>query len=247
MDKLRTPASKFYDGNAVFLKLKHEDRAQGIDGQTVQMAACRAKQIKEAIRNSYKRRLYSEDYITRRDGKMFLNSFDQLGARWVKDADKVVNLRYNGWYTDTDGRETLTGVVLCFTRHGMPDSNGDNEKGKQIYMAGTYHSDWDGVTLDMDTTDCPVTAARWADKMAEREAESCREEDERYQNEQQAEELREQIVAARQACLKLLRDMRPIRKGMSAFPETVCAALRNQVEAYCESIAGMRQELKGLS
>ena len=247
MDKLRTPASEFYDGSAVFLKLKHEDRAQGIDGQTVQMAACRAKQIKEAIKNSYQRRNYNDDYITRSNGKMFLNSFDPLGARWVKDANKVVNLRYNGWYTDNDGRETLTGVVLCFTRHGMPDSNGDNEKGKQIYMAGTRHSDWDGVTLDLSTTDCAETAAHWADQMAEREAETCREEGERYQNEQQAEELREQIVAARQACLKLLRDMRPIRKHWMGVPESVCAALRNQVEAYCESIAGMRQELKGLS
>jgi hypothetical protein len=55
-------------------------------------------------------------------------------------------------------------------------------------MAGTRHTDWDGVTLDKDITDDPEIAARWADDMAEREAESCREEDERYQAEQQAEE-----------------------------------------------------------
>jgi hypothetical protein len=51
-------------------------------------------------------------------------------------------------------------------------------------MAGTKHSEWDGVTLCLDTTDDPKIAARWADQMPEREAESCREEDEKWRKEE---------------------------------------------------------------
>ena len=185
---------------------------------------------------------------------MYLTDFDQLGARWVKDADQVATRQqHNGWYTDDFQDATLIGVVLCFTRHGLSDEHGNyggnvptEPKGRVIYMAGTRHSDWDGVTLDLDTTDDPITAARWADSMAKREAESCREEDEKYQAEQKAEELMEQIKGIRTRCLKLLRDMRPIRKGCHGIPESICETLRNSVQGYVEEIATLRGELEEL-
>jgi hypothetical protein len=102
------------------------------------------------------------------------------------------------------------------------------------------------VTLDLDTTDDPITAARWADSMAEREAESCREEDEKDQRQQQAEDLMKQIKGIRTSCLKLLRDMRPIRKGCHGIPESICETLRNSVQGYVEEIATLRGELEGL-
>jgi hypothetical protein len=250
MDNLKTPAHKFYNGMKLFEK---HDKPMDVGGRAIILKACERKHIQEAKQYGFERRTYSGGYITRDMEKrqMYLSDFDQLGARWVKDAHEVNRHANGGWYTDTDGNETLIGVVLCFTRHSLGENNeyfGEGRgKGKDIYMAGTRHSDWDGVTLDLDTTDDPITAARWADSMAEREAESCREEDERYQAEQRAEELHEQIKGIRTRCLKLLRDMRPIRKGMHGIPESICDTLRTAVRGYIEEMATLRGELEELT
>ena len=76
-----------------------------------------------------------------------------------------------------------------------------------------------------------------------RSAEKRREEDEKFQREQRVEELREDIKDSRKACLTLLREMRPIRKGMDQFPESVCNALRSQVRGYVNDIRGFRQQI----
>ncbi len=252
MDKLKTPAHKFYSGEKLFAK---HDKPMDAAGQAIILEACRRREIKNALESSYRRRVYSNDYIHRcDDGKtMTLSDFDQLGARWVKDAEDVSSRLMSGYYTDSHGDETLIGVVLCFTRGGSGGMEGNDNfdetkpKGRVIYMAGTRHSDWDGVTLNLDTTDDPITAAQWADSMAECEAESCLEEDEKYQAEQKAAECRDEIKAARAACLKLLRDMRPIRKGLIGVPESICDALRQQVQGYLEDIANWRKELGELT
>lgn len=254
MDKLITPAPVFYNGAGTYAKLK--DKVQDPGGELLQRSACRAKAIKEAKQHSSMRRTHSDAYIYRcDDGKtMTLSDFDQLGARWVKDCNDVSSrIDHNGWYTDSFEGETLIGVVLCFTRGGSSGMEGNDNlnetkpKGRVIYMAGTRHSDWDGVTLDLDTTDDPITAARWADSMAERAAEEYREEDEKFQAEQKAEECREEIAAARKKCLALLRDMRPIRKGLIGAPESICTALRERVQEYREDIANWRNELGELA
>jgi hypothetical protein len=252
MDNLKTPAHKFYSGTKLFAK---HDKPMDAAGRAIILEACRRREIKEALRYQYKRRVYSDSHLKRdmENRQMYLSDFDQLGARWVKDADDVAtHQRYNGWYTDSFQDATLIGVVLCFTRGGSGGMEGNDNfaetkpRGRVIYMAGTRHSDWDGVTLDLDTTDDPITAARWADSMAEREAESCREEVEKYQRQQQAEDLMEQIKGIRTRCLKLLRDMRPIRKGCHGIPESICETLRNSVQGYVEEIATLRGELEGL-
>jgi len=251
MDNLKTPASKFYNGMKLFEK---HDKPLDIGGRAIILKACERKHIQEAKQHSFVRRTYSGDYITRDTEKrqMYLSDFDQLGARWVKDADDVATRqRHKGWYTDNDCSETLIGVVLCFARHGTGENEeyfgGSRGKNKDIYMAGTRHSDWDGVTLDLDTTDDPITAAQWADSMAEREAESCREEDEHYQTKQKTKKLHKQIKNIRTRCLKLLRDMRPIRKGMHGIPESICDTLRTAVSGYVEEIATLRGELEELT
>lgn len=257
MDSLKLPVPKFYTGQNLYSSKGMKEKRDAMDeaGRILLLEACRRKQIQDALAASYHRRTHSKAYITRDKEKrlMYLDDFDQLGARWVKEASEINNRLAEGYYTEAEytSGETMNGVVLCFTRHGLSDEHGsyggnvpDKAKGRIIYMAGTYHSDWDGVTLDLDTTDDADTAARWADSMAEHEAEDCREEDARYRREQQIEELKDQIGKARAACLELLRDMRPIRKGLSAFPESVCQALRDQVQAYCETIADWRRELK---
>ena len=251
MDKLRTVAPAFYSGKKLFdIALKKHPLLDEAGKQLV-YNACRAKHIQDAKQNSYLRRTYTSSYLTRsKDGEeLHLADFEDLGPRWVKDADDIATRQgHKGWYTDDMQDNTLIGVVLCFSRHAAPDENGDTTgKGRQIFMAGTRHSDWDGVTLDLDTTDNILTAARWADSMAERAAEDYREEDEKWRNGQKAEELKEEIALARTACLKLLRDMRPIRKGLMSLPESVYTALVDQVRNYLDSIQGYRNQLGELA
>lgn len=254
MDKLRTEAPFFYTGTVAYRKLR-ETTHMNLDnaGQALLKEACKREAIAQAKKHSYLRRVYENAYLNRSDDgkKIYLSDFDQLGARWVKDAIEISNPRdcHTGYYTDDFCHNTISGVVLCFTRHGAPDQYGEEQgtSKRKIYMAGTQHSDWDGVTLDVDTTDCIDTAARWADRMAEREAEECREQRSEDLREQRSEDLRSDIKSARQKCLQLLRDMRPLRKGLHDFPESVCQALRDQVQEYCETIAGYRKELGELT
>lgn len=254
MDNLAVPFHQFYSGQKLYAKNKMRETFDAT-GKQLLLNVCKREQIKQALTGSgYNRRAYSVAYLNRsEDGaNLYLSDFEQLGARWVKEFHEISSPRdgHTGWYTDTDCDQLLIGVVLCFTRHGSGEDEeyfGEGRgKNKNIYMAGTKHSDWDGVTLGARTTDCIVTAARWADDMAEREADKCREEDEEHQRQNRIDGLRDDIKMARAACLKLLRDMRPLRKGMSDFPESVCSALREQVKDYCTDIAEWRNELGGL-
>jgi hypothetical protein len=248
MDKLQGNIKSWLTAQAAVIVSKNMAGVDDVGLELMRMAAYhQAKQ--NALAHSWDRRTTYAPNCTRRDGKMFLESFDQIGPRWVKDASDITPRLADGWYTDSDCDAQLIGVVVCMTRHGEGEDNYNTHKakGRVIYMAGTRHTDWDGVTLDLDTTDDPDTAVRWADRMAEREAESCREADEEYQAEQKKIDLLRAIKRARQACLKLLRDMRPIRKGILHVPESVYAVLRNRIEEYLDSIRNYRNELGELA
>jgi len=250
-DQLRIDADTFYDGGEQFRQTLKKQPMLDDMGKYLVYAACRAKHIQEAKQRSYMRRTYSSSYLNYNDDRTeaYLADFEDLGPRWVKDADEIAPWQgHKGWYTDDMYDNTLIGVVLCFSRHAAPDENGDTTgKGRQIFMAGTRHTDQDGVTLDLDTTDDMITAARWADGMAERAAEEYREEDEKYRREQKVEECREEISLARKACLKLLRDMRPLRKGLQSLPESVYNALEDQVRDYCSTITGYRKQIEEMA
>jgi len=204
VDRLGTPAHAFYPNMGVIrlAKALKNGKHEGIDGPSLDLLgkAYEREYMEEAKQYQFMRRIHSPNYIHRcDDGKtMTLDNFKQLGPRWVRSCVTVCDSTNHGWYTDGLQNETIEGVVLCFTRHGdgkdeeyFGESRG---KGRAIYMAGTQHSEWVGVTLDLDTTDNPKTAARWADQMAEREAESCREEDEKWREEEAKAEAAELVV-----------------------------------------------------
>lgn len=250
MDNLRISVPHFYNGQKYFIVAGSKNPMLDESGKILARKACERKHIQDAKQHSFMRRTYTASHINYNDARTeaYLADFEDLGPRWVKDAKDVANLKHTGWYTDDMQGDTLIGVVLCFSRHAAPDEDGNIVgKGRQIFMAGTRHSDWDGATLSMDTTDDMVTAARWADQMAEMAAETYREDDEKYRREQHAEECQEEISLARKACLKLLRDMRPIRKGLQSLPESVYTALVDQVQDYCSSIQGYRNQIQELT
>ncbi|MHB0965303.1 MAG: hypothetical protein ACYC36_02505 [Bellilinea sp.] len=253
-DILRLTAPHFYTGTKQLAAILKKNPAMDEGGKILAKAVSIRKHIRDAKQAGYLRRTYSPAYIHRTDNnKMTLNSFDQLGPRWVRDAHEVKHLDHTGWYADEHCNDLLIGVVLCFTRHGDPDPDyvslgyPTKGKGRAIYMAGTRHSSWDGVTLDLTITDDPDTAARWADSMAEREAESCREEDARYRAGERAKELVDDIRKARRACLTLLRDMRLNRAAGVEPPASICTALRERVAEYRHEIRMHLKEIKELS
>lgn len=199
LDSLSIPARIFYQGFEYY-----NDRAElrgALDdaGKELLQMACQREHIAEAKKRAYMRRVHTESYISRsEDGeKMYLNSFDQLGARWIKPFHEIIKSNHTGWYTDDFGG-AYNGAVLCFTRHGEGDGIHPNEvgpaKGRIIYMAGIRHSDWGGVTLDLAITEDINQATRWADSMAEREAEICYEENEKDQAEQEEAERLEAAI-----------------------------------------------------
>lgn len=192
------------------------------------------------------RRVYTQAYLSRsEDGqKIFLNDFKDIGARNVILATK----NESEWYTDGHQDGVLSGVVILIGRHCMSGTKLHDETtvGAGLYMAGTKHSDWDGVTLYTKLFNTFEEAARYADACAEGEAAVCREADEQDRREEKREELRHDIKDARRACLTLLRDMRPLRRQAEGFPGSVCAAVQDQVRAYLARIRACRTKLEGL-
>lgn len=251
-DKLHTPAHIFYTGAwAAKESLPQAAKRRGLDaaGQALYVEAARAQYKHDAKTQSWLRRGYSAAHLSRsEDGEsIYLSAFEDVGARDIFPASD----QRNGWYTDDFQSDTLKGVVIVIGRHegdtGI-DSACDGWKGSAgLFMAGTKHSDWDGVTLYTDTFDNFRDAARYADRCAEREAQDCREADEKNRREQRVEEMQADIKHMRTACLALLRDMKPIRKGGGQVPETVCDALRNQVQRYLNDIRTCRDEIGELS
>lgn len=261
MDTLSVRAPLFYTGMTLFADMVKRSPELDVTGKEVTLLACRAKHRQDALKNRHLRRGYSESYLTRSKTtrEVYLNSFDNIGPRWVQDCNKVSDrIKHVGWFTDDYQDSMAIGVVLCLTRHGPGDDDssrgGSVGKNKHIYIAGVRYSDQDGVTLNLNITGDSDIAARWADKLAERLAGESREADQEYQ----AEELRNDIAAFRADCLKLLRTRRSFHKGnpdqQLMYGETVPVLsatwyeeLREKVTAYRKSIAVWRTDLEQLT
>ncbi len=127
---------------------------------------------------------------------------------------------HTGWYTDSFQGETLSGHVLQLPGHD----------GRPVFVPGTAHSDWDGVTLyPLDMYDNALDCAQTADQYAEHGAEASREFYAKDQAEQQINDLREEIVTLRSDARALIRDMKAARRaGLLDYP-AICAALRDKL------------------
>ena len=242
-DKLHITAHLFYAAAWSERETKKEVAQRlALDegGKLLHLKAAVSRYMHEAKKYSWLRRVDSSAYLTRsEDGqKIFMQDFTQIGPRHEHLLDE-------GWYTDSCYSDTINGVVLAVGRHH--EEYTQDYSGEGLFMAGTKHSGCDGVTLYVDTFKSYDDAKRFANARAEYEAEECREEDEKFQREQQIEELKSGIVVARQSCLTLLRDMRPLRKGMSMFPESVCSELQRVVRGYLAEIRGYRNQIGGLA
>ena len=173
------------------------------------------------------------------DGQIFTDSIDQYGDN-IGDAHEIVRLNHTGWYADNFQDALIRGAV-CRIR---------SPRGT-LYVPVTYCTEWDGTTHHMrhaelapkgaseaDHETAKRDAALYADHIAEREAESAREADAKFQAEQQIENARAEIHDINAQARALIKEI----KAAGGFTTAVCGALKNQLADYLrERRAAFRQ------
>lgn len=125
--------------------------------------------------------------------------------RVVEDAHKVEysNIDHRGWYEDSKQDGLIVGKVLRLT----------SIKGEGRYIAATYGTNYESVTLYLNCIfDEASEAAKYADKMAELEAEVARETDAQYQAEQEIADNESEISDTRIACLQAIKEYKKLIK-----------------------------------
>lgn len=167
------------------------------------------------------------------DNCRWIENPDQYGLRLVGFADNIAprSVRHTGWFLDDEGMgEKARGVVFR-----MPSRNG-----RALLVAGIADPYNNGPAIvSFETTNDEITAALWADHLADRYAEAERD----YQRVTSArirfDELADQISGERKQCLALIAELKP---RMRSFGPATCKALRGAVADLLESIGQARQE-----
>jgi hypothetical protein len=182
---------------------------------------------------------------------------DRAGLRFVGFADEIAGLRNRGWYCRADDfGETYRGAVYQLParkgraryvpayREGDTGRNGRDWRDTSGDPAALldFASICEGDRLDSswDTDSGKRDAARIADSIAERAAESSREYDESWQAGREFAELVESAQAARSQARELISQIRKAR-GDSAFCArfpAIAAALRSAIRDALETWQG---------
>lgn len=166
----------------------------------------------------------------------YADSFASLGWRDLGTAEEVSRregsraVEHSGWYCDAFASETVGGRVLQLPARG----------GVPRYVAGIEWSAADGVTVyPLQTYAEPLEAARAADAIAKREAESEREYSTTWQAGARFADLGAEVADLRRKALAILAERRAVR-GVNA--PNLCAAIRERLESILSDIARKRQE-----
>ncbi len=177
--------------------------------------------------------------IRRVDDKTYANSFDELGLTLLGDAGDLINLDHTGWYTDDDGDTgTLIPVVLSFRN---PHKINDEDGGHRFFMAGTRHSENDGVTVYAGVYDNIRAAAYAGDYEAEQEAEQERKHNRTYYAEQDILEQREEIHRLNKIALPLIKEVKA-----QQFTPAVCTALKSSIKGLLNERASAFHSIEKL-
>lgn len=157
----------------------------------------------------------------------------ELGLRRVDFAHKILGLRYTGWFTYDEGDlgETLRGVVYQLPARG----------GRAQYVYGYVDSNSDGVTLCFDPVEGKEEAARLADDVAERVAESERDYHRAWDAGRRVESLNEEIAEGRREVLDLGAEAREARKKVGTMP-VICGVVRGRIREIWRVIQRARKE-----
>ena len=178
-----------------------------------------------------------EGNVTRQPNRpryAWIENTESAGLRFVDFADKIArSIRHRGWYTSDDGwtGETYRGVVYRLARgRGFISGYADpNNKGAAFVDLSPYDSDDE------------LGAALGADSIAEREAEDARDYNHVWQAGRHFEDLGDEIIIARRACLDLIAQAKAGCKSLADLP-AVKGAIRNRIEHYVGSIRNAREK-----
>lgn len=167
------------------------------------------------------------------------------GFRDVGASHDIVRLRHTGWFKDADACETITGHVWQLPARG----------GECVYLAGYVEPDSGYATLDatrgrLSTFADKDDAARAADALAERDAETERDYSERWQAardvQDACDEKREAMRAAHGEARGLVAVLRDLPQT-AASRATICGMIRECRERMASALQGMADDAEKLA
>lgn len=185
----------------------------------------------------------------------WIENTEAAGLRFVGWADDIASLRYTGWHCDDEGRETLRGGVwqlpgkagAARLLYGYAEFEGRGEMNPgsaALCVSDVVTVPMRGEFSNLDETEGARDAARWADGLAESTADDRRDYNAAYQAGREAAEADAELIAARQAVLPLIRELKAalrVPMARDAFP-TACRALRERIDSLLETISEKRAE-----
>lgn len=198
-----------------------------------------------------KRKGYFKEYarFTYNDkGGIFADNFDIIGEK-IGDCHEILSprLRNTGYYCDNFYNGVIRGAVVK-----LKTSRGT------YYMPATYCTEWEGVTLHMESAEkvekglsenchegARTRCAYLADSYAEREAERARDEDAQFQAEQKIESLKEDKQRARKEAHSLIADIRAQRQR-GEIAAGICALLTRELHQLKQDIKNANAFIKDL-
>lgn len=198
------------------------------------------------------------------DGKPF-PAYGETACRWIENPEskglRLVGfahevgstyerqaVNHNGWYMDNHQHETVKGIVYRLPArggkcrfvagHSDPHNGDDHGNGPALVSLEVYESDATGAHYE--TPDAAFDAARAADGIAERMAETERNYQETYSNGSQARGLMQAATRAASKYVKTIRAFRDVWKNRHALrPDTVRQALA-AIRAACDEFQETR-------
>jgi hypothetical protein len=201
--------------------------------------AARALELARVDLGEGKERYPSRVYgWNRRDenGIAWVENLEHAGLRFVNHADEIVRLNHKGWYADSFQDSLYRGCVLQLpgrdgrARYLAAYADPDNESAYRVDASGFFIGDARVSSWDDDSG--AREAARAADSLAEREAESAREYNDAFHRGVQWSFCGDTIHDARRELAALRREVRAAKSlpGVHTAKALVarCAQLRDE-------------------
>lgn len=158
-----------------------------------------------------------------------------LGLRPVDFADRIVDLRHKGWFTEDDGDN---GEVYRGTVYQLPARNGE----EQFVFGYADPNNDDCALLCFDVETDKQDAAHAADSFAGRFAEAARDFNRTWQAGERYRQLDDEIKDMRKEALDIGAEMRGARKVGVIAAATICVTLRNRIMTLYRHIQKARKE-----
>ena len=213
-----------------------------MDHLTQTIAQFRAWRAAKDYRATVKTRLAAQGFM----GKSWVISKDHKKAYFHAVDDFAVPV----WDSEKDNKRGTTGYYSDNVQFGVirwavvKIAPANKKHGRAALFAPViYCTEWEGVTMHLDSAGSEEDAQRWGEHEAEREAEAARQSDAEYQAERQIEDARNDIYNVRLDTKRMIEGLRA-----STLAPAICAHMteyikdnREQVHKYLRRIADLRE------